>query len=130
ETLNIMQKLYEQHKELTYPRTDSRFISSDIVPTIPERLKAIGVGEYRSAANKIITSPIKAKKSFVNDLKLGDYHAIIPTEGYVNFSAFTGKEKNLYDLVIKRFLAVLFSEYEYEQVIVQKVFSGEIFIVT
>lgn len=93
ETLNIMQKLYEQHKVLTYPRTDSRFISSDIVPTIPERLKAIGVGEYRSAANKIITRPIKAKKSFVNDLKLGDHHAIIPTEGYVNFSAFTGKEK-------------------------------------
>lgn len=128
ETLNIMQKLYEQHKVLTYPRTDSRFISSDIVPTIPERLKAIGVGEYRSAANKIITRPIKAKKSFVNDLKLGDHHAIIPTEGYVNFSAFTGKERKIYDLVIKRFLAVLFPAHEYEQVTVQTVISGEKFI--
>ncbi|MED0857962.1 DNA topoisomerase, partial [Bacillus pseudomycoides] len=50
ETLNIMQKLYEQHKVLTYPRTDSRYISSDIVGTLPERLKACGVGEYRSLA--------------------------------------------------------------------------------
>ena len=48
ETLNIMQKLYEQHKVLTYPRTDSRYISSDIVPTLPERLKACWIGEYRT----------------------------------------------------------------------------------
>ena len=52
ETLNIMQKLYEQHKVLTYPRTDSRYISSDIVGTLPERLKACGVGEYRPLAIK------------------------------------------------------------------------------
>ncbi|MDG0960756.1 DNA topoisomerase, partial [Bacillus paranthracis] len=51
ETLNIMQKLYEQHKVLTYPRTDSRYISSDIVGTLPERLKACGVGEYRPFAH-------------------------------------------------------------------------------
>ena len=70
ETLNIMQKLYEQHKVLTYPRTDSRFISSDIVATIPERLKACGIGEYRSLTNKILKKPIKASKSFVDDSKV------------------------------------------------------------
>ena len=61
ETLNIMQKLYEQHKVLTYPRTDSRFLSSDIVATLPERIKSCGVGEYRPLANKVLTKPIKAK---------------------------------------------------------------------
>ena len=128
ETLNIMQKLYEQHKVLTYPRTDSRYISSDIVSTIPERLKACGVGEYRSAANKILAKPIKANKSFVNDSKLGDHHAIIPTEGYVNFSAFTGKERKIYDLVVKRFLAVLFPAHEYEQLTIQAEIDREKFI--
>ena len=56
ETLNIMQKLYEQHKVLTYPRTDSRYISSDIVGTLPERLKACGVGEYRPSHIKYYKS--------------------------------------------------------------------------
>ena len=88
ETLNIMQKLYEQHKVLTYPRTDSRYISADIVPTLPERLKACAIGEYRPLANKVLKKPIKANKSFVDDSKVSDHHAIIPTEGYVNFSAF------------------------------------------
>ncbi|MDR4190837.1 DNA topoisomerase III, partial [Bacillus pseudomycoides] len=69
ETLNIMQKLYEQHKVLTYPRTDSRYISSDIVGTLPERLKACGVGEYRSLAYKVLNKPIKSNKSFVDDSK-------------------------------------------------------------
>lgn len=128
ETLNIMQKLYEQHKVLTYPRTDSRFISSDIVPTIPERLKACGVGEYRTAANKIAAKPIKSKKSFVNDAKVSDHHAIIPTEGYVDLSAFTSKERKIYDLVVKRFLAVLSPAHEYEQVTVQAEIGDEKFI--
>lgn len=75
ETLNIMQKLYEQHKVLTYPRTDSRYISSDIVTTLPERLKACGIGEYRSFANKILNKPIKVSKAFVDDNKVSDHHA-------------------------------------------------------
>lgn len=65
-----MQKLYEQHKVLTYPRTDSRYISSDIVGTLPERLKACGVGEYRPLAHKVLQKPIKANKSFVDDSKV------------------------------------------------------------
>lgn len=127
ETLNIMQKLYEQHKVLTYPRTDSRFLSSDIVPTIPERLKACGVGEYRPLANKVLKKPIKTSKSFVDDSKVSDHHAIIPTEGYVNFSAFTDKERKIYDLVIKRFLAVLFPAFEYEQLTLRAKIGDEHF---
>jgi len=128
ETLNIMQKLYEQHKVLTYPRTDSRYLSSDIVATLPERLKACGIGEYRPLANKILKKPIKASKSFVDDGKVSDHHAIIPTEGYVNISAFTDKERKIYDLVVKRFLAVLFPAFEYEQLTVQAKIGPETFI--
>ncbi|HDR7604636.1 TPA: DNA topoisomerase III [Bacillus mycoides] len=128
ETLNIMQKLYEQHKVLTYPRTDSRYISSDIVGTLPERLKACGVGEYRSLAHKILNKPIKSNKSFVDDSKVSDHHAIIPTEGYVNFSTFTDKERKIYDLVVKRFLAVLFPAFEYEQLTLRTKVGNETFI--
>ncbi|MFJ6209250.1 DNA topoisomerase III [Lysinibacillus sp. NPDC092081] len=128
ETLNIMQKLYESHKVLTYPRTDSRYLSSDIVGTLPERLKACGIGEYRTLTNKILTKPIKANKSFVDDSKVSDHHAIIPTEGYVNLSAFNDKERKIYDLVVKRFLAVLFPAQEYEQLTVQAQIGNEKFI--
>ncbi|PGM61413.1 DNA topoisomerase III [Bacillus cereus] len=128
ETLNIMQKLYEQHKVLTYPRTDSRYISSDIVGTLPERLKACGIGEYRPLAHKVLQKPIKPNKSFVDDSKVSDHHAIIPTEGYVNFSAFTDKERKIYDLVVKRFLAVLFPAFEYEQLTLRTKIGDETFI--
>lgn len=128
ETLNIMQKLYEQHKVLTYPRTDSRYISSDLVSTLPERLKACGVGEYRTLASKVLKKPIKATKAYVDDTKVSDHHAIIPTEGYVNYSAFTDKERKIYDLVVKRFLAVLFPAHEYEQLTLQAKIGAETFI--
>ncbi|MFB3169405.1 DNA topoisomerase III [Neobacillus sp. 179-C4.2 HS] len=128
ETLNIMQKLYEQHKVLTYPRTDSRYLSSDIVGTLPERLRACAVGEYRPLTNKILSKPIKVSKSFVDDSKVSDHHAIIPTEGYVNFSAFTDKERKIYDLVVKRFLAVLFPAFEYEQLTLRAKIGEENFI--
>ncbi|WP_455675178.1 DNA topoisomerase III [Pradoshia sp.] len=128
ETLNIMQKLYEQHKVLTYPRTDSRYLSSDIVSTIPERLKAIGGAEYGKLANKIANKPIKATKAFVDDSKVSDHHAIIPTEGYVNYAAFNDKERKIYDLVVKRFLAVLYPAHEFEQLTVHAKVGSESFI--
>lgn len=128
ETLNIMQKLYEQHKVLTYPRTDSRYISTDIVATLPERLKACGIGEYRTIANRILTKPIKATKAFVDNQKVSDHHAIIPTEAYVNRSAMNDKERKIYDLVIKRFLAVLSPAHEYEQLTLRAKIKDENFI--
>ena len=128
ETLKIMQNLYESHKVLTYPRTDSRYLSSDIISTLPERLKACGVGEYRPLVNKVLNKPIKPSKAFVDDSKVSDHHAIIPTEGYVNYSSFSDKERKIYDLVVKRFLAVLFPAYEYEQLTLQATIGKEKFI--
>lgn len=128
ETLNIMQKLYEYHKVLTYPRTDSRYLSSDIVATIPERLKACGVGEYRQLAHEILKKPIKVNKSFVDNSKVSDHHAIIPTEQNVNLSSFSDKERKIYDLVVKRFLAVLLPPTEYVQLTINAKIGDETFI--
>lgn len=80
QTLSIMQRLYENHKVLTYPRTDSRYITTDILGTIPERLKAIAFGETRAIAEQLIKSGVKSSKHFVNNSKVSDHHAIIPTE--------------------------------------------------
>lgn len=115
ETLNIMQRLYENHKVLTYPRTDSRYLSSDIVPSIKERLEACGTGPYRKLAGKLMNKKIEAKPSFVDDKKVSDHHAIIPTEQFVQLDHMTVEERKIYDLVVRRFLAVLYPPFEYEQ---------------
>lgn len=128
ETLNIMQRLYENHKVLTYPRTDSRYLSADIVSTLKERLKACSVGPYRSLAGKLINQPISAKPYFVNDSKVSDHHAIIPTEQFVDLSHMTIDERRIYDLVVRRFLAVLYPAYEYEQTTVTAEIGGESFV--
>ncbi len=127
ETLSIMQKLYERHKILTYPRTDSRYISADVVDTLPERLKAISIGKYSKLATKVLRSPIKASKSFVDDTKVSDHHAIIPTEQTVFLDELNDGEKKIYDLVVKRFLAVLYPPFEYEQTTVKVKVEGETF---
>lgn len=115
ETLNIMQRLYENHKVLTYPRTDSRYLSSDIVPSIKERLEACGTGPYRKLAGKLMNKKIEAKPSFADDKKVSDHHAIIPTEQFVQLDHMTVEERKIYDLVVRRFLAVLYPPFEYEQ---------------
>lgn len=116
QTLSLMQSLYETHKLLTYPRTDSRYITKDVVATIPERLRAISVGPYKEAAQKLLRTKPLSTKYIVADDKVTDHHAIIPTEQYVNLSALSHEERNIYDLVVKRFLAVLSPAYEYEEV--------------
>lgn len=127
ETLNLMQTLYERHKLLTYPRTDSRYLSADIVGTIPDRLRAIAIPAYRSAANMIQNQPIKVNKSFVDDARVSDHHAIIPTEEVVQLQKLTDRERKIYDLVVKRFLAVLSPNEVWEQVTLEADLQGERF---
>lgn len=128
ETLNIMQRLYENHKVLTYPRTDSRYIGSDVVGTLKERLKACAVDPYRKLAGSLSMKPIKASKSFVDDKKVSDHHAIIPTEQFVQLDHMTNEERKIYDLVVRRFLSVLMPPFEYEQTTVKAQVAGEIFL--
>ena len=116
ETLNIMQRLYENHKVLTYPRTDSRYLSHDILPTLRERLGACSVGPYKKLAGRLQNHPLPDHPFFVDDSKVSDHHAIIPTEQYVQLDHMTVDERRIYDLVVRRFLAVLYPAEEYEQV--------------
>ena len=127
ETLNIMQRLYENHKVLTYPRTDSRYLSADIVPTLKERLKACSVGPYRTLAGKLINQPIPQNPFYVDNSKVSDHHAIIPTEQFVDLSHMTIDERRIYDLVVRRFLAVMYPAYEYEQTSIVAEIAGEPF---
>ena len=127
ETLNIMQRLYENHKVLTYPRTDSRYIGKDVAETLKERLKACSVGPYRKTAGKLINQTLRINKSFVDDSKVSDHHAIIPTEQYVQLEHMTSDERKIYDLVVRRFIAVLYPPCEYEQTTLKAGCGGEVF---
>ena len=122
-----MQRLYENHKVLTYPRTDSRYIGKDVVPTIKERLKACAVGPYRKLAGVLLGKNIQINSSFVDDKKVSDHHAIIPTEQFVQLDHMTNEERKIYDMVVRRFLAVLYPPFLYEQVTMEGKAAGESF---
>ncbi|MGF0033551.1 DNA topoisomerase III [Bariatricus sp. SGI.154] len=128
ETLNIMQRLYENHKVLTYPRTDSRYIGTDIVPTIKERLKACNTGPYKKYIPELLKAPIKTSKSFVDDKKVSDHHAIIPTEEFVQLDHMSNEERKIYDLVVRRFISVLYPAFEYEQTTMKATAAGQNFL--
>ncbi|MBA1334671.1 MAG: DNA topoisomerase III [Firmicutes bacterium] len=128
ETLSIMQRLYENHKVLTYPRTDSRYISTDIVDTLKDRIKACGVGPYSKIAGKALKYPVTKNMPFIDNSKVSDHHAIIPTEQTVYLDELSDKERKVYDLVVKRFLAVLYPPFEYQQTTVKAKIGEELFI--
>ncbi|TGE33499.1 DNA topoisomerase III [Desulfosporosinus sp. Sb-LF] len=126
-TSSVMQQLYENHKLVTYPRTDSRHISEDIVPTLPERLKSVALGPYVDLARSILRNKLIITKRFVDSSKVSDHHAIIPTEQPPTLSRLSSEELKIYDLIVKRFLAVLSPAFEYEQTMVKVLIKGEIF---
>ena len=115
ETLNLIQSLYERHKLLTYPRTDSRYISDDVVPTLPERLQAMRFGDYAPLVNRLLRSRPLQTKYLVNNAKVTDHHAILPTEEPADFRYLSGPEQNIYDLAARRFMAVLLPPHSYEE---------------
>lgn len=126
-TSALMQQLYETHRLVTYPRTDSRYLSRDIVPTLPERLESIAVGPYSELARKILKSKINPGKRLVDNAKVSDHHAIIPTEEPVYLSKLNNDEFKIYDLIVKRFLAVLSPPLKYEQTTIKMEVNGENF---
>ncbi|KXU50702.1 MAG: DNA topoisomerase III [Longibaculum muris] len=128
ETLSIMQSLYEYHKLLTYPRTDSRYLTDDIVPTLKERLEASLGGNHDQVIQKILSQSIKKQAHFVNNSKVSDHHAIIPTEQTAYLGELNESELKIYELVLKRFLAVLLPPYEYEQTTLTAHLGHETFI--
>ncbi|EGA89976.1 DNA topoisomerase III [Planococcus donghaensis MPA1U2] len=124
ETLNTLQNLYERYKIVTYPRTDSKHLTSDMRDTLKDRIKAIQMGPYRSAASMILKNPVAPQKGVIDDAKVSDHHAIIPTEETPPLHELSDKEHKLYDMIVKRFLAVFYPQYEFDQTTV-KLTAGE-----
>ncbi len=129
QTLDYMQRLYEHYKVVTYPRTDSRYLTADIVDTLKERIKACQSGNYAQICRQLLKTPLTGNKSFVNDSKVSDHHAIIPTEQGINVSELEYGERKIYELVVSRFLAVLLPPCIYQQTEVTAVCAGEHFTV-
>lgn len=116
ETLNYTQRLYENHKVLTYPRTDSKYLTTDIAPTLAQRLDAVCFGEFAAAVRDIKREKRSIAKSNINDAKVSDHHALIPTEEKPNLLKMSEEEKKIYFLVLKRFLAAFYPPLEYQNI--------------
>jgi len=130
QTLSLMQSLYERHKLLSYPRTDSRYITEDIVPTLPDRLKAITAGDFTKVVADIRKNSRSIAKSCVNNAKVTDHHAIIPTEQYADLNQLTADELKIYKMVVKRFLTCFYPAYEYNSIKAEVMCGEHLFTAT
>lgn len=129
ETLDTLQRLYEYHKIVTYPRTDSRYITDDIVPTIPERLNALKDTPFAARAALLGSFGIRKDLSgLVNNAMVSDHHALLPTEQKVDLSKLSPEERLLWELVIARFLETLSEDYKYKTTTVEINAQGEKFL--
>ncbi|USB33863.1 DNA topoisomerase III [Paenibacillus sp. YPG26] len=115
-TSNVLQRLYEQHKLVTYPRTDSRYLTSDMTDTLKERLESVAIGPYASIARPLLRKPLPLTKRIVDDSRVTDHHAIIPTEQTVILNALTADERKLYDLIVRRFISLFYPAARYDHV--------------
>lgn len=110
-TLQLMQSLYERHKVLTYPRTSSRYLTSDMAPKLPGLVANLKeMPAYGKIAEKVLEGKIVATKRIVDNSRVTDHHAIIPTDKKAVLSELTADELKIFDLVIKRFLSVFLEE--------------------
>ncbi|MBN2535257.1 MAG: DNA topoisomerase III [Spirochaetales bacterium] len=107
-TLSLLQSLYERHKLVTYPRTDSRHITTDMVPTLKDRLKAVSIQPFAVFIKPLLANNLSPGKHFVNNAKVSDHHAIIPTEETAHPEKLDSDERNIHELVVKRFIEVLY----------------------
>ncbi len=106
-TLQAAQSLYESKKAITYPRTSSRYLSGDMVPQLKPTAGTLRpIDDYRTAAEYVLALDQLPLQRVVNDAKVDDHHAIIPTDIEHDVTAFTPDERRIFDLIARRFLAV------------------------
>lgn len=127
QTSSVLQRLYEQHKLVTYPRTDSRYLTSDMTGTLKERLESIAVGPYAALARPLLRKQLPITKRIVDDSKVSDHHAIIPTEQTVLLNSLSTEERKLYDLIVRRFISLFYPAARYDAVAVTINVEGESF---
>ncbi|WP_322631587.1 DNA topoisomerase III [Staphylococcus haemolyticus] len=127
ETLNTIQNLYERHKVLTYPRTDSNYLTDDMVDTIKERLYALLATDYKSQVKSLLGQSYSSKMRIFKNHKVSDHHAIIPTEVRPDMQSLSNRESKIYMMVAERFLESLMAPHEYEAVRVNVTVGQHIF---
>ncbi|OMD23293.1 DNA topoisomerase III [Paenibacillus odorifer] len=127
QTSSMLQRLYEQHKLVTYPRTDSRYLTSDMTGTLKERLDSVAVGPYAALARPLLRKQLPITKRIVDDSKVSDHHAIIPTEQTVLLNGLSTEERKLYDLIVRRFISLFYPPARYDAVAVTVNVEGESF---
>lgn len=128
ETLNTLQHLYERHKLVTYPRTDSNYLTHDMVDTIQERLRAILATDYKSHVRDLISETFSSKMHIFNNQKVSDHHAIIPTEVRPAIEQLSQREFKIYMLIAERFLENLMNPYLYEVLTIHAQLKGYHFV--
>ena len=112
-TLELAQALYERHKILTYPRTDSRHLSTDVVPELPALFVALAaVPDYATFAAELVAHPPRPGRRVIDDAKVHDHHAIIPT-GRPRLDGLDRDLRRVFDLVVRRFLGVFYPDAEF-----------------
>lgn len=128
-TLKLAQSLYEQHKLITYPRTDSRFITPDLIPSLPARVEAVGrSGPFGEAVSELLTSPkLPISGRMVNKAKVRDHHAIIPTETAAKWDRLGRDEAKIYELVCRAFLGCFFPPAKWGHAEAMTEVDGELF---
>ncbi|HEX7955892.1 MAG TPA: DNA topoisomerase, partial [Pyrinomonadaceae bacterium] len=127
-TLELAQALYEK-KFITYPRTSSRHLSKAVAEEIEAHVRAASVGPYVPFIEKILAGGRpKLTSRHVDDKKVTDHHAVIPTKQKINAAALAPDEKRIYDLVARRFLAAFFPDAEIERTTVVTAAEGERFV--
>jgi DNA topoisomerase III len=127
-TLAAAQRLYEEHKALTYPRTSSRYLTSDMVPDIKPTAERVGHNDaYAKAAAYVTGLDLLPLGRVVDDAKVGDHHAIIPTKSEHPIAKMSEDDRKVYDMVARRFLAVFHPEAEFENTRVETTVASHIF---
>jgi len=127
-TLSAAQGLYEQHKAITYPRTNSRFLTGDMVAEIRPTAELVGRRpEYARAAAYVTGLDSLPLGRVVNDAKVEDHHALIPTKAEHNVEKMGEDERKVYDLVAKRFFSIFHPEAVYERTRVETTVAEQVF---
>ena len=113
-TLTIAQALYEQHKMITYPRTDSRYLSQDMVPKLRPTLQSLPAPYDALTAPLLAQDKLPTSTRMVNDAKVTDHHAIIPTGSKKPLGVLSPDEKAVYDRILRNFIAAFYGPYVYD----------------
>ncbi len=113
-TLKVAQSLYETRKALTYPRTDSRYLPPDMIPRVTQTMKLLPAAYQALVPGALPGGKLPVSKRTVDETKVTDHHAIIPTAQRVNPEGFSEDEKQLYDLVVRRMLTAFYPWCEYD----------------